>query len=652
MKKKLISACVCILLLTITVSVGTSVKNIGINTAIPSQSLTSLTKMTTKVPTVESLKNNLIPVIVPNKSTQSDGLASWKQQAKLLASDGAEEDFFSSLGISLSGDTAVIGAWGDDDNGADSGSAYVFTRTGTTWTEQAKLLTSDGAGGDAFGWCAAIEGDTALIGAAGDDLSKGSAYVFTRSGTTWTEQTKLVAVDGAAGDQFGYSIRLSGDTAIIGANCDDDKGFDSGSAYVFIRTGDTWSQQAKLVAPDGASLDSFGGEVSVSGDTALIGSCFDDDKGFDSGSAYVFIRTGITWTEQAKLLASDGATEDFFSAYAVSISNDTALIGAAGDDDNGDGSGSAYVFTRTGTTWTEQAKLLTSDGITGDSFGGSVSLFDDTAIIGAGGDDDNGAESGSVYVFIRTNDTWAQNAKLLASDGQKGDVFGFDVALDGDTALIGAYYDDDNGPDSGSAYVFIKKENQLPTADFSWTPQNPSPNQPITFDASASFDPDGTITLYEWDWNNDGTFEENHTTPTATHSWTIPGTYPVTLKVTDDDAATATITKTVDVRGTVSFTLDITGGFGVKATIKNNGTLNATKIQWKFNLTGGLILLGKTKSSTILSLAVGASATAKDVPILGFGKTTIKLEVSCAEGQSATKSATGTVFLFFVLGVK
>ena len=172
------------------------------------------------------------------------------------------------------------------------------------------------------------------------------------------------------------------------------------------------------------------------------------------------------------------------------------------------------------------------------------------------------------------------------------------------------------------------------------------------FNASASQDPDGTIALYEWDWNNDGTYEENHVTPTATHTWTTPGSYFVKLRVTDQYNATGIVTKTIDVGGTINFTIDITGGFGVKAAIKNIGTMNATKVKWTINLTGGFILLGKTKSATVIKLVAGASTTIKDTPIFGFGKTTIKVEISCAEGASATQTKTGTVILFFVLGVK
>jgi hypothetical protein len=194
--------------------------------------------------------------------------------------------------------------------------------------------------------------------------------------------------------------------------------------------------------------------------------------------------------------------------------------------------------------------------------------------------------------------------------------------------------------------------NKPPVADFTWAPQSPHQNQQITFDASASHDPDGTITLYEWDWNNDGTYEESHLTATATHSWASIGNYPVTVRVTDDANATGTFTKTVNVSGTVSFTLAIVGGFGIKAVITNNGTIDATNVQWKFTLTGSLIFLGKTKNGTITSLTAGTSSTVKDTPILGFGKTTILLEVTCNEVVSATLTKTGTVILFFVIGVK
>jgi hypothetical protein len=428
MKRKIVGILLCMLVIVTAIPAVTSVKNSEINTTIPSHPLTSMAGI-------------------------------WNQRQKLLASDGATLDWFGYT-VSLDVDTVVIGAPGNSDNGDWTGSAYVFIRTGTTWTEQQKLLPSDSAVDDTFGLFVSLDGDTVVIGAPYDDdneVDSGSAYVFTRTGTTWTQQAKLLASDGAAGDTFGCSVALSGDLALIGAGLDDDNGNDSGSAYVFARTGTTWTQEQKLLPSDGHLGDHFGDTtVSLKGDTALIGAYMDDDNGADSGSAYIFTRTGTTWIQQQKLLPLDGAGNDIFG-LAVALDGDTALIGGEWNDDNGSNSGSAYIFTRTGTTWTQQQKLIASDGKAGDIFGVFVSLDGNTALIGAAGDDDAGSESGSAYVFTRIGTIWMQQQKLLASDGSRDDHFGgFSFALDGDTAFISAKYDDDNGIDSGSVYVFTK----------------------------------------------------------------------------------------------------------------------------------------------------------------------------------------------------
>jgi hypothetical protein len=369
------------------------------------------------------------------------------QQAKLTASDGAAGDWFG-YSVALSGDTALVGAFLDDDA---KGSAYVFVRSGTTWSQQAKLTASDGAALDCFGLSVTLSGDTALVGAFGDDGYKGSAYVFVRSGTIWSQQAKLTASDGAAGDRFGYAVALSGDTALVGAVFDE-VGTNTlqGSAYVFVRSGTIWSQQAKLTASDGAASDYFGSSVASSGDTALVGAHGDDSL---KGSAYVFVRSGTTWSQQAKLTASDGAASDYFG-ISVASSGDTALVGAYEDDSL---KGSAYVFVRSGTTWSQQAKLTAADGAANDYFGRSVALSGDTALVGAYGDD---SLKGSAYVFVRSGATWSQQAKLTAADGAASDYFGISVALSGDTALVGAYWDTVGAnPNQGSAYVFVRVIN-------------------------------------------------------------------------------------------------------------------------------------------------------------------------------------------------
>ena len=168
-----------------------------------------------------------------------------------------------------------------------------------------------------------------------------SAYIFSRSGNNWTQQTKLIPSDGASGDNFGYSVSIAGDYAIIGA-FDDDNGTNSGSAYIFSRSGNNWTQQAKLKPSDGADYDLFGYSVSIAGDYAIIGAHYDDDNGSASGSAYIFSRSGNNWTQQAKLKPNDGSSYDRFGR-SVSIAGDYAIIGAFDDDDNGGNSGSAYV---------------------------------------------------------------------------------------------------------------------------------------------------------------------------------------------------------------------------------------------------------------------------------------------------------------------
>ena len=372
---------------------------------------------------------------------------------KITASDGDADDRFGTS-VSIDGNYAVISANFDDDNGSNSGSAYIFHRSGTAWSEQAKLTASDGAANDHFGNQVSISGDYVVIGAYYDDdhgEMSGSAYIFHRSGTAWSEQAKLTASDGAANDFFGSWVSISGDYAVIGAYYDDDDGENSGSAYIFHRSGAAWSEQAKLTASDAVADDRFGCSVFISGDYAVIGAYYDDDDGENSGSAYIFHRSGTAWSEQAKITASDGASHDHFG-WPVSISGDYAVIGASFDDDNGAQSGSAYIFHRSGTAWSEQAKITASDGAVVDIFGHSVYIDGDYAVIGAYGDD---SCTGSAYIFHRSGTTWTEQTKLTASDGASDDHFGVRVSISGDYSLIAARYDDnENGTDSGSAYIY------------------------------------------------------------------------------------------------------------------------------------------------------------------------------------------------------
>lgn len=317
----------------------------------------------------------------------------WIEQEELIGSD---TNSFSDFGISVAvaGDTVVVGA-----SGSGNGDAFVFVKDGSVWSEQQKLTASDGANTDLFGFSVSISGDTIVVGAYGDDddgNATGSAYVFTRTGSIWTEQQKLLASDRVALDRFGESVAIDGDTIIVSSRTAGIN--DRGAAYVYTRSGTVWTEQQKLISSDSKSGFEFGNKVDVSGDTAAVCKRTDNDNGFFSGAGYVFTRKGTVWSEQQKLTASDGVKRDEFCS-SVSIDGNKIVIGSALDDDNGFNSGSFYLFMRTGESWNEQAKLLPSDGFSFQGIGNRVAIDGDEIIVGADGDNDNGPSSGAAYFF-------------------------------------------------------------------------------------------------------------------------------------------------------------------------------------------------------------------------------------------------------------
>jgi hypothetical protein len=387
---------------------------------------------------------------------------------------GASDQF--GYSIALSGDTLAVGApqessaatgvnGNQTDNAAGlAGAVYVFVRTGTTWTQQAYIKASNTEYGDYFGWSVALSGDTLAVGAFGEDSaaigvngnqadnaasSSGAAYVFVRNGTTWTQQAYVKASNPGASDYFGWSVALSGNTLAVGAYLEDSSAVglngnqadsttavDSGAAYVFVRTGTTWAQQAYVKASNTGASDSFGRSVALSGDTLAVGAYAEDSA------------AAVVNGNQADNVATDA--------------------------------GAVYVFFRNGATWVQQAYVKASNSGGGDLFGYSVALSGDTLSIGAYGEDSaatgvNGdqsnnaaANSGAAYVFVRNGTMWAQQAYVKASNPGVSDYFGYSIALSGDTLAVGAYVEDsaatgvngnqgDNAAvSSGAAYVFVR----------------------------------------------------------------------------------------------------------------------------------------------------------------------------------------------------
>jgi hypothetical protein len=397
---------------------------------------------------------------------------SWSQQAYLKASNAGQGDQFG-YSVSVCGDTVVVGAIteassstgvdGDqsDNSAGASGAAYVFVRSGTSWSQQAYLKASNTEWGDQFGRAVSVSGDIVVVGA-------------------YKEASGATGVDG---DQSDNSAE------------------DSGAAYVFVRSGTSWSQQAYLKASNTGTLDYFGYSVSVSGDTVVVGAAtewssatgVDGDQSDNSaalaGAAYIFVRSGTSWSQQAYLKASNAESGDVFG-YSVSVCGDSVVVGAASEassatgvdgnqsDNSAEGSGAAYVFVRSGTSWSQQAYLKASNAESGDVFGYSVSVCGDSVVVGAaseassatgvdGNQSDNSApSSGAAYIFVRSGTSWSQRAYLKASNAELFDSVGRSVALAGDTAVVGGWGEDssatgvdgdesDNSASaSGAAYTF------------------------------------------------------------------------------------------------------------------------------------------------------------------------------------------------------
>ncbi|MBN1423820.1 FG-GAP repeat protein [Candidatus Fermentibacteria bacterium] len=389
-------------------------------------------------------------------------------EQKLDPSDGAANDRFG-WSVATNGDYAIIGAPQDQVNGNNNqGSAYIYYRGSGTWTQQAKLTASDGEPGVLFGHSVAICGDYAIVGAPQEwstGTGAGAAYIFKRSGTTWSQQAKLIPTDSwKAYDEFGTSVSISSvagvDYALIGAPYDDEHGEDSGSAYVFRRTtGTTWVQEAELSNAYPAEGDHFGYSVAISGlgSVAIVGAPGDRiGSNEDQGSARVFLLSGSSWNPSGALQASDGTSSDEFGrAVAVSAIGSHVIVGAPRDDDGGGSSGTAFVYYYSAGSWSQQAKLTAPDAAAWDLFGWSVSMdgLGTHVIVGAHGEDANGDGSGAIYSFSRDGSTWSSHAKRTPNDGAAGDCFGMSVSI-ATRILAGAPQDNPNGTYSGSAYAY------------------------------------------------------------------------------------------------------------------------------------------------------------------------------------------------------
>jgi len=346
------------------------------------------------------------------------------------ASAGALQGYNSAV----SGNTLVVGALGQ---GSSSGVAFVFTKSGTKWTQAATLKGKDTISGDQFGNAVAISGSTIVVGAEGHAGATGAVYVFRGSGKSWKQVAELTVPPSGTYGQFGWSVAISGHTLVAGAvNVE-------GAAFVFTESGSgKWSSAGtKILANDAASGDGFGYNVAISGSTIFASAPYHNAQ---AGAVYVFTGSGTTWTQRAKLAGKDTAASDNFGIGELSASGSSILVGAPLHKS---GAGAAYLFSGSGSKWTQTAEFKARNGVANDHFGYGGAISGKTVVIGS----DHRAPGGVAYVFVKGTKSWTQQAQFTAKDNKTSDAFGRWVSLVGTMAVVGA---PERSSATGATYIF------------------------------------------------------------------------------------------------------------------------------------------------------------------------------------------------------
>lgn len=378
-------------------------------------------------------------------------------QGIILASDGKAGDSFG-FSAAIDGSTVLVGAFKADISGLkDAGAAYVYELGENGWYQQAKLVASPAFAEDTLGGNVAIKNNIAMLGVSRrDDKGKdsGAVVLFERDMEAWQQKQIFTAPDAKPGDAFGQSIALTDNFLVIGAPHSDALGKESGAAYIYKRESNIWHYQTKITASDGATGDLFGISVAIDGNTIVVGADLHDEKAEKAGAVYVYVLQDDKWQQEAKLMASDGGNTDIFGVR-VAISENTALISARRDDidELGVDAGSAYIFVRDGSTWTQHLKLISPDGKADDRFGRGVALSGDTAIISAMNHDAKGKDTGAVYVYKKGPDGWRYKSKVLAKSSMPNDKFGWNVGLSNGVAVIATPNHDAKGQESGAVFI-------------------------------------------------------------------------------------------------------------------------------------------------------------------------------------------------------
>jgi len=392
-------------------------------------------------------------ILNPNLKAQDCDL-----QKKLLASDPQSVEFLGGYnGVDISGNYAIVGAQGNNENGALAGAAHFFKKEGSEWVNDQKVVPTDVSPNDRFGRSVAIWGDYAIVGSPFDDINgffSGSAFIYHRIGQSWIQEYKITPEDGEASDRFGWEVDIWEDYIIVGTLNDYTPAQAStGSAYIFKRDGEIWNQVSKLSPETGCSFDEYGSALSIKDNLALVGAHFNDTLGVNSGAAYLYANQDTAWVLQQTFVASDGSATAQYG-ISVSVSEGLATIGAHQDVLDNDTTGAVYVYRNVDGVWEEEAKLVTPETTTNIAFGISNDHLDDRIVIGTtNANSEFAAQTGAVFVFDHDGTDWVYERKINANDAQNVDFFGVSVAMDGDFIIAGAPGEDTNGGDAGAAYI-------------------------------------------------------------------------------------------------------------------------------------------------------------------------------------------------------
>jgi len=388
--------------------------------------------------------------------------AQWTEQSpRLRASDGADLSRFGES-VAVSGNVAVVGASWHPSGGNERGQAYVYRHNGTTWAQEQILQTSVEMDFSYFGASVAVSGNIIVVGAG--HPSDGLAYVFRYNGSVWVQEQILQASDEEDWAYFGNSVSVSGNVIAIGARGQDSGGGDRGHAYVFRYNGATWLEEQILQASDEVDSAYFGCSVAVSGNVVVVGAYNHHSGGLSRGQAYVFRYNGATWPEEQILQASDEVDDAYFG-ICVAVSADVIAVGASWHSSGGIDRGQAYLYRYNGATWPEEQILQASDEMNFARFCDAVTVSGDVVVVGAYNHPSGGSNRGQAYLFRYNGATWPEEQILQASDEADAASFGYSVAVSGNTAVVGAYLHPAGGNWRGQAYTF----GPTPNAAWNWT---------------------------------------------------------------------------------------------------------------------------------------------------------------------------------------